>query len=74
MGALCSLFLCLWKVLQGEPRRCKLSIGTDGLMFNKNIQMDTMFIYGRPFSHIVDDANHLYDAAFLRKQSTSNIL
>lgn len=61
------------KTHAAKPRRFKLTIGADGLKFNCRVQVDTMFIRGRPVIHMVDMATHFSAAAFLRNQSSSEV-
>lgn len=55
------------------PRRFKLTVGTGNLRFNHSVQVDTMFIRGKPVLHMVDLATHFCAAAFLKNQSTNSI-
>lgn len=45
------------------PKLFKLTVGTDGLRFNHSVQVDTMFIKGKPVAHMVDLATHISAAA-----------
>lgn len=56
-----------------SPRRFKLTVGTEDLVFNHHIYVDTMFISGRAVLHIVDEATHFTAASFLKTQSTTDI-
>lgn len=57
----------------GKPRRFKLTTGTEELMFNHIVTVDTMFIEGRPVLHLVDESTHYLAACFLKSQSTDDI-
>ena len=61
------------KFAPSRPRSFKLTVGTDDLKFNHNVQVDTMFINGRPVIHIVDQATHFSSAAFLKNQSSKEV-
>lgn len=52
-----------------SPRRFKLIVGSDDLIFNNKVVVDTMFLDGRAVLHMVDEATHFSAATFLRKQS-----
>lgn len=45
------------------PRRFKLTVGADGLRFNHSVQVNTMFVHGKPVLHMVEVATH-----FLRRE------
>lgn len=55
------------------PRRFKMTVGTDDLSFNHNIQVDTMFLNNRPVIHMVDLATHFCAAGFLKNQSAKEV-
>lgn len=42
------------KRTESAPRRFKLTVGTDGIRFNAEAQIYTMFIKGKPVFHMVD--------------------
>lgn len=48
-------------------------MGTNGLKFNSGVQIQTMFINGSPVTHMVDQATHFLAAAFLERQTLSEI-
>lgn len=56
-----------------KPRHFKLAIGTQALRFNHHVQVDIMFLHGRPVVHMVYEATHFTAAKFIRKQSTAAI-
>lgn len=41
-----------------KPRRFRLTVGTKDMRFNHAVQIDTMFLNGRPVCHLVDEATH----------------
>lgn len=54
-------------------RRFKLTIGTDDLRFNYSVQVDTLFLGGRPVLNMIDMATHFCATSFLKKKSTAEI-
>lgn len=48
-----------------KPRRFKLTVGIEGLRFNHQVQIDTIFLEGKPVLHMVDEATHFFAAEFL---------
>lgn len=56
-----------------KPRRFKLTVGSEELRFNQHVQIDTIFLEGKPVIHMVDEATHLCAAEFLPTQSTASI-
>lgn len=61
------------KEVSSEPRQFKLAARTHELRFNHRVQVDTMYIGGRPAIHMVDEATHFCSASFLHRRSTKNI-
>lgn len=61
------------KKYERKQRRFKLTIGTDGMRFNHTVEVDTIFIEGKPAIQMIDVATHFCAADFLRKQSTEAI-
>lgn len=55
------------------PRRFKLSIGSEYFRFNHHVQIDTMFISGKPVLHLADEAMHFQATSFLHNQSAKEI-
>ena len=53
-----------------RPRRFKLTIGANDLIFNHVLAVDIMYINGKPILHVVDEATHYMSALFLRKVSS----
>ena len=60
-------------VRSAAPRRFKITIGTADLRFNHEVQVDTMWIMGKPVVHMVDVATHFTAARFIRKQSSAEV-
>lgn len=46
-----------------------LTVGADELIFNHSVQIDTMFMTGKPVLHMVDMDTHFGAATFLLSQS-----
>lgn len=61
------------RLIASKPRRFKLTVGTNDLRFNHKVQIDTMFINGKPVLHMVDQATHFSAATFLKNQSSAEV-
>lgn len=48
-------------------------IGTKALRFNHTVQINTIFIQGKPVLHMIDLATHFCAARFLKSQTTETI-
>lgn len=57
-----------------KPRRLKLTVGNEVLMFNCRVKIDTMFLHGSPVVHMIDQDPQFCAAAFLRNHSATEIL
>lgn len=55
------------------PRCFNLTMGSDNLKFIHYLQVDTMFLRGKPVVHMIDQATHYTAAFFLRTQCSTDI-
>lgn len=61
------------KIHAATPRRFKLTRGTNDLLFNHVVQIDTMFIHNRQILRMVDTAKNLCAESFFRSHYTKEI-
>lgn len=61
------------KLHKSDLRSFRLKVGTDDMIFNHRVQVDTMFLDGRPVIHLVDLETQFFAAAFIKSQSTDEI-
>lgn len=54
-------------------RRVRLTVGAASLKFNQRVQVDTMFISGRPVIHMIDEVTHFCAGSVFQVQSTKII-
>lgn len=62
----------IFKVQSSKPRCFNLKLGTETMLSNDPVYVDTMFITGRPFIHLVDKGTHFSAASLMRTQPTSD--
>lgn len=58
---------------QTKQRRLKITIGSDDLRYNHKVQVDTIFLSGRPVIHKVDEDKHFEEEKLLSNKSTKHI-
>lgn len=56
-----------------NPRLFQLTVCASYIQFNHTIQVDTMFIGGKPLLHMFDVATHFCSASFSLSQSMGEI-
>lgn len=58
--------LCM--IHAAPPRRFKLTVASEDLRFTQSVQVDTMFLLGKPVLHMIDMTTHVCASRFLRSQ------
>ena len=48
--------------INGAPQRFRVTMGSDNIKFNERVQMDIMYLDGKPVLHVIDEGTRLNSA------------